>query len=275
MVERKSKKVIGTKLDNGHNPSIKMAKKNRSRTKNKAKESLKHVKPRSKSPLKRIYRVENSRHDSDKINILLDLDQTLLSAESLVQDEEDEDDEEEQIYDIEKYKAKARLFNYKNMDAYFVIFERPYLQKFLDYLFKNFNVSVWTAGSQDYCLYIVQHIILKDNPNRKLDQVMFNYHGKKQSKVKKGTKNLSMLWDVYKYPGYNEMNTIILDDYIEVWKTNKNNCILAKPFYFFEEGSEKDDFLNKLIPQLEMLRKSMLKGDRSVVSKINKLNGLI
>ena len=50
--------------------------------------------------------------DEKKINIFLDLDQSIISGEVLPNNEEeiDEDDDEE-IYDIEKHKKKAMKFD--------------------------------------------------------------------------------------------------------------------------------------------------------------------
>lgn len=210
----------------------------------------------------------------EKINIILDLDQSILSAEVLVKDEEDEEEEEE-IYDIDKNRLKASFFNFWNMDNYYVIFERPGLQKFLDFLFKNFNVSVWTAASKSYCMFIVENILIQNRPERKLDHVFFSYHCKLSSKMKKGTKDLSMLWDVYKIPQFNSKNTIILDDYDEVSETNNSEistepwkCIFAKPFYFTEEGSENDDFLKILTKQLKIEKQNLLRGDVNAVRRI-------
>jgi len=198
--------------------------------------------------------------------VFLDLDQTLISAQSRFLD--DEDDEEE-YYEIEKNKRKATKFKYMNMDNYYVIFERPHLQKFLDYLFKHFNVSVWTAASQEYAMFIIEHILIKNKKERKLDHVLFSYHGKRSSKLKRGTKDLNMLWDVYKIRECTKQNTVILDDYDEVYNTQVNNCIIAKPFYFTDDKSEKDRFLLDLIPELEKMRLRIEKKEDLKVSEIN------
>jgi hypothetical protein len=119
----------------------------------------------------------------ERINIFLDLDQTIISGEVL----KDEDDDDE-IYDIESNKTKAINFNFHNMENYYVIFERPGLQKFLDYLFKNFNVSIWTAASKDYGLFIAEKFILKGHPERKLDFMFFSYHCDLSENIGKVTK---------------------------------------------------------------------------------------
>jgi hypothetical protein len=199
-----------------------------------------------------------------KINIFLDLDQSIISGEIL--QEEDEEDEEE-IYDIESNKHKAINFDFHNMENYYVIFGRPGLQKFLDYLFQNFNVSVWTAASKDYALFIIDKLVLAGRPERKLDYVFFSYHCKISNKLKNGSKDLSILWDIYKLPGYTKQNTYILDDYDEVYNTQPENTLIAPPFYFTDENSEEDDFLHNLVSKLKKLRKELGKGEHGYVVK--------
>ena len=60
-----------------------------------------------------------------KLNYILDLDNTLISA---VPKEE---------YDFKKFRNKAKKFYFENMDDYYIIFQRPGLQDFLDYLFEK------------------------------------------------------------------------------------------------------------------------------------------
>lgn len=175
---------------------------------------------------------------SQKPNIFLDLDQTLISAY------------EYNEFDRKKHEKKMKKFNYKIMDKDFFIFERPYLQEFLDYLFKRFNVSIWTAASRDYALFIIDNIILS-KPDRKLDLILFYYHCQLSEEYKGHTKDLSMLWDKYEIKRFNKYNTIILDDYDEVYNTQPKNTIVAKPFEFLNKNSSKDKFLLKIIPELE------------------------
>jgi TFIIF-interacting CTD phosphatase-like protein len=178
---------------------------------------------------------------TNKINIILDLDQTVISAES------------SEDFDFKKHNKKAKLFEFYNMENDYIVFERPGLQKFLDYIFERFNVSIWTAASKHYATSIIDNVILK-KPNRKLQWVFFSYHCDISSKEKKRTKDLSILWEIYKIPGFNKDNTIILDDYDEVYKTQKENCILAIPFEFLDSNSTKDKFLKKLKKELKNIK---------------------
>jgi TFIIF-interacting CTD phosphatase-like protein len=191
--------------------------------------------------------------------VLLDLDQTLISAEP------------SEEYDFKKNREKAKKFVFHDMDGYYIVFERPGLQSFLSYLFDNFIVSIWTAATKDYALYVIDKIILID-PKRKIDYVFFDYHCDVSRNVKKGSKNLSMLWDIYKIPGYEETLTFILDDYDEVCSIQPRNCIRILPFQFDTIGSENDTFLSKLVKKLELLKSRINKKSdiRPVVRKINK-----
>ena len=188
------------------------------------------------------------------MNIILDLDQTVISAEAY------------EDYNKKHNKLKAKKFAYSDMDGYYVVFERPGLQPFLDFLFENFNVSVWTAASKDYALFIIEKILLKKK-KRKIDWIFFSYHCEISKSIKKHTKDLKMLWEKYQINGYNTHNTIILDDYDEVYNTQINNCIFMKPFEFLEKDSEYDNFLKIIKPHLKNILKE---GNTSIVNNINK-----
>jgi TFIIF-interacting CTD phosphatase-like protein len=197
--------------------------------------------------------------DKSKTNLILDLDQTLISAEATEE------------FNFNKYRTKSKLFSSYDMDGYFMVFSRPYLQKFLDYIFKNFNVSIWTAATKDYALFIINKIILQNRPNRKLDYIFFLYHCKWSESINNihNSKKLSILWDIYKLPNYNINNTIILDDNDKIYESQKNNCIIAHPFEFTEKGSQHETFLKNLIPQLKLMKKRIKHGDNDLTTTIN------
>ena len=201
-----------------------------------------------------------------KLNVFLDLDQTLVSSELLDKSQAEEGDK---IYDIEENKDKSKKFNFHNMEGMYVIFERPYVQEFLTFLFENFNVSVWTAASQDYANFILKNIVVRDMPERELNYFLCSYHGQKSSVMYDGaSKKLKMLWEIYNIPNYNDKNTIILDDYDEVWNTQKHNCIIAKEFCYFKEGSENDTFLENLE---KLMKEYVLKENELNLSEIVKM----
>lgn len=194
---------------------------------------------------------------SKKINLLLDLDQTLISAET---------PEEIRV----GYEKEKKTFDMYNMDNEYYIYCRPKLQEFLDYVFENFNVSVWTAASKDYALFIIEKIIVR--PHRKLDFIFFSYHCDISKNERYFTKHLTMLWDVYGLKTYNEKNTFILDDNLEeVYQCQTNNCIVAPPFEFTRtDFSKLDNFFDRLIPELDKLLQRIKKGDPNLCNLINK-----
>ena len=103
--------------------------------------------------------------EESKLELILDIDNTLICAEV----------SKEFPYNKKGIKEKALNFPIHDMDGYYIIFERPFLQDFLDYVFDNFNVSIWTAASKDYALYIIKNVIL-NKPNRKFNCIFFSYH---------------------------------------------------------------------------------------------------
>ena len=199
---------------------------------------------------------------NNKPSIILDLDQTLISAES-----------SEEI-NFEKYKDKESKFRYDDMydrgELIYRVYSRPHLQEFLDYLFKNFNVTIWTAASKDYALFIINKIVLNNQAERKLDFIFFSYHCDLSKKKKKHSKELSMLWDVHNIEGYSSKNTIILDDYkADVHKCQPNNCIIAPAFEFTKEQSEKDTFLIELMPELDKMKKRIEDSNDDIANTVN------
>ena len=180
--------------------------------------------------------------NSTRLNVLLDLDQTLISAE----------DWNEQ--DFKDNTKKAKKFKFHDMDGYYIVCERPHVQEFLDYAFDNFNVSIWTAASKDYAKFIMNNIILI-KPGRKLDYFFWDKHCKISKKYGKNfSKNLKILWKKYDkgrgLKNYRKDNTLILDDYDDVWSNQKCNSIPAEAFEIIDKSSQNDDFLKELIPKL-------------------------
>jgi TFIIF-interacting CTD phosphatase-like protein len=143
------------------------------------------------------------------------------------------------------------------MDGYYIVFERPGLQLFLTFLFDNFNVSIWTAASKDYELSIIENIILKDHPDRKLEYIFFDYHTIISNNINKGcTKQIEILKTLFDIKHLKIENTVILDDNInKVYNCQKNNCIVAKPFDLLNDQKSytEDIFLEILQVQLNIL----------------------
>jgi hypothetical protein len=179
--------------------------------------------------------------------IVLDLDATLISAQSLEKFERDG-----------KNKKKAEKFDKQyRMEDYYHVFGRPHLEVFLDYIFTNFRVAVWTAASQLYAISIIQNFILT-KPDRKLDFILFDYHNEHSIKNARGTKDLKFLETFYGITEYDDM--IILDDFEDVLSVNKGHAIKAPFFEFKKRNSHNDSWLLRVIPRLKRLKTTRIGG---------------
>jgi TFIIF-interacting CTD phosphatase-like protein len=198
--------------------------------------------------------------DINKPCLILDLDETIIYSVS----------REEKKNLSKEEKEKLNSMKTHTMDkGYYTVIERPGLQEFLDFAFKNFNVAVWTAASKDYALFIIDEIILNKDKIRELDWILFSYHCDVSKKEKGSIKDLRLVWDTYKMDGYNKDNTIIMDDHPDVYGAQKKNCIFMYPFQLDNDNSAGDKFLLKLIPHLEKTIKSIKSGAKINTNKIN------
>lgn len=168
--------------------------------------------------------------------VILDLDETLISSASST----------EFIYDLERDKLdKFRYF--KTLGSY-TTFVRPHLDDFLDVLFKNFDVAVWTAATGEYAKVIIEKCILT-KPDRELKFVFHREHCRLSERVFGGTKNLQLVWTIF--PEYDSSNTLLIDDLDETYHLQPNNVIHAEKFKYSDENSENDLYLLKLFIMFE------------------------
>ena len=156
-------------------------------------------------------------------NIVLDLDETLISSI------------EPQIF--EKYKETLVYKEHFVFENSYYIFSRPGVQDFLDFVFENYNVSVWTAASLDYALFIIQYIIIANKPNRKLDYIFFNAHCDISQRTYNNAKQLKQLWEVFKLDQFDENNTVIIDDRPDLKLNQENNVINCIPYFVYDEST--------------------------------------
>lgn len=169
-------------------------------------------------------------------NIILDLDNTLISSVAL-----------EDRREIPGLKYHIMPNNYQ-------IFERPHVQPLLDYLFEHFNVSVWTAASKDYAVFVINNVLLqKGKKKRKLDFVFWDYHCDLSKKTFGSLKNLRMLWEIFHMPGYNASNTCLFDDLDEVTGGQRCHALPVNSFDVDEnEDPAKDTYLHQLLAVLNL-----------------------
>lgn len=174
-----------------------------------------------------------------KLHVILDLDETLVSSQRM---------DELDAADMASMKAKLK---WHDIDGYYIAFERPHLQEFLDELFKTYKVSVWSAGSKDYVLEIIEKVVLVKK-QRVLEYIFFSYHCKLSKQRYSGQpKNLCLLWDTFKIHKFRSSNTLIIDDHHDVQSCQPSNCIQIKEFDVLDPNSFKDNELVRIIHDLQ------------------------
>jgi len=189
-------------------------------------------------------------------NVVLDLDNTLICAEY----------QTEFPFGEDGAKEKALKFRFHDMDGYYIVFERPGVQEFLDELFDLYNVSVWTAASKDYAIFIIKEVILKDK-KRKLDYAMFSHHCDiSKDLYNKNSKDLRLIHKTFGIEGHNKSNTVIIDDLPEVYKSQPSCCIPVKAFEFFDSGSYNDVELKKILQSIRKMADQALAVENGSVA---------
>lgn len=189
-------------------------------------------------------RIKTGKINDTRLNLVLDLDNTLISSLSF----------------REVKKVKHRKLIYNDMEDYYRVYSRPYLQEFLDYAFANFHVSVWTAASRDYASFIVDKIVLNGKKDRKLRIFFYDDNCAESQRIYSphSPKDLSY---AYHFEGFYPCNTIIMDDLEDVKRANKKQTIQVKYFDAKSDSSEIDTFLKDVIPYLEEINRKYRGAD--------------
>ena len=195
-----------------------------------------------------------------RMNIILDLDNTIINA----------------LDDSDRKKLSGDFsskFLYKDMIPFFRVYARPHLEKFLDYLFANYNVAIMTAAEKDYALFIIENFILT-KPERKLEFIFFRYQVELSREIYGGVKDLRVIWDLFQVNGFTKQNTVILDDLDMVYETNPHNTLRIKGFFIVDEDSGKinydmieDKELLNVISQLDYIREIYISNICKGISK--------
>lgn len=180
---------------------------------------------------------------SKKIQIVLDLDETLLNSVPY---------SEFQKLPLETQKLLKKKYVHHKMGKDYIVFERPGLQEFLNKIFRKYKVSIWTAATKSYLVFILDKIILKDiSPSSKkgmakkrgYEYVFWSDHCDLAREDYGKTKNLNYLKDISGIE-----STYILDDNYKVYKSQPKSTIRIYPFYALENVNEEklDHELDKI-----------------------------
>jgi TFIIF-interacting CTD phosphatase-like protein len=182
-----------------------------------------------------------------RLHLVLDLDETLLHSVTVA-----EYDHNRKLY--RKYRC------HRMPDSDFWVIERPGVQRFLDTVCRDFDLSVWTAASQSYAAFIMKHVVQADSTNRPgvhsrrpLHYALCSYHCE-LARDMFGSETLKDLRFFSKLTKAGcRTRTVILDDHPGVFATQPHNCIQVRPFLATTVDNELMHFV---LPALQRLAKT-------------------
>jgi len=162
------------------------------------------------------------------VNFVLDLDETLIHTSEITTN-------------YSAQLAKKSDFYFTIDRQYYWVIKRPGLDLFLDFVFKYFNVGIWTAGDKEYAKQISRRILKLPQ----LQRIKFIYsrqfcHLDTNSKPPMFTKPLAKVFELF--PTFQAQNTIMVDNTFNVMKFNPQNGILIPDF----TGNPNDCYLYHL-----------------------------
>lgn len=161
-------------------------------------------------------------------HLVLDLDETLIHSEPL-------------------HRALSVPEFPEHYFENYIIYERPHLKEFMDWVSQRFTITIWTAASEAYAKFVVQEILL---PKMRTPPVaLFTAKQCRLSQNKTQIlKNLDILFELAQsYPDelqnsplvaravdYHPKNTLLIDDNVHVLQQN-GSVIHARPFDLRED----------------------------------------
>jgi TFIIF-interacting CTD phosphatase-like protein len=171
--------------------------------------------------------------------IVLDIDETLISSKVVLENELDTIDQNQFDFSF--------TLDWQSETYYVFIKKRPFLDEFIEYLVKDFEIAVFTAADREYATKILQHLGIFD-----------------RLKFFKSRESLSIGFDWFKLfvylkklksiPDIDLKKTVIIDDTKEVANRNSKNLIHVNQFKWNRKSSENDATLLKVISLLEQIK---------------------
>lgn len=202
---------------------------------------------------KRYRKNKTKKKKYSKINIIFDLDNTLIHSF--------EDNYQEELLSYTNYEEKYYFTTDKKN---YIIYTRPYTKNMLKYCFNNCNVGFWTAGNTEYCNLVVNYILTQKQKKKSMfilaressdkkyttfrDLISKNIF-KSNKKDNKITKPIKILYERFNiYPE----NTVIIDNNPLVYKINKYNSIIIDNYFY--NLHKKDISLLKIVYWINIIK---------------------
>jgi TFIIF-interacting CTD phosphatase-like protein len=187
--------------------------------------------------------IARARRTGSRINIILDLDNTLISSVP--------------YHRIGNTANSYRTLNLKHhvFENSYVIYERPGVQNFLDFLFKHFDVSVWSAATKEYVMFIVDNIVCAKR-GRRLKMVLHSAHCDMSRRINPHSpKDLRFIWNNPRIHGFTHHNTFIIDDLPAVHAAQPQHCIAVPEFDVERDvAGASDNVLPRLMAEFTSIK---------------------
>ena len=206
------------------------------------------------------------------MNIIFDLDETLVQTLDI-------NFSENKNYIIENPSiSNMSIINIPDNNRTTFLYIRPYFLKLIEFCFRHFNVSFWTAGTEQYCKSILDILLTEEqkcqtkiilsrvaNENRKIinlkSGIIYSIERYKEPKP------LHFLWKHDEFQNiFNIRNTLIIDNSYNVARYYPYNSFLVESYCRL---NEEDDILFILKERLFNLNKLDIKNV-SIFSKKKK-----
>jgi len=192
-------------------------------------------------------------HKANKINIIFDLDQTLIQS----------------IFNFDvniKVPKNTHSVKLNLKDEQFILFFRRHVNDLLNYCFDNFNVGFWSVGNVGYVNTVLDNLISEKHKNKinlilarldikKTHCIYQNQLTKKKYKVNRynyqTVKSLDLLFEHKDFKHiFKKKNTILIDDSAYNISVNKYNSIQIPQFCY----NKQDNILLELIKWFKKIK---------------------
>ena len=197
--------------------------------------------PKNKDNVKYFYYTTSMDIDDSpkKKLLLIDLDETLIHTEF-----RDKDNYKAIELFTRKSKCKSKTFSYydENYIYYIEVFFRPYLQEFLNAVYKYFDLAIFTAAMKGYADTIIDYI----DPNNQFFQFRLYRDACIPIQQRIYIKDLRIIKD------YDPMNVILMDNSLYSFMNQPSNGMLVNSFYTNHKDTQlisaKNFLINHIYP---------------------------
>ncbi len=187
--------------------------------------------------------INKSNSPKPLLNLVLDLDNTIINTYIL-----EESKDKDLIENLKSKQDKRLLKIYQLNNYYYFIYERPYLNYFIMYISKYFNVYTYTNGLKCY------HDVVTNALVERYPMLIINSSMYKINYEETNIKNLDKLFILTRYQQSIPIhtNTIIIDDREDVWPFDLRNLLKIDPFTNSDDCI--DDELLYFVDILELVK---------------------